>query len=80
VRKHSKGRIYGHGGLSFMASLWEIGGGRFGLFPLYQDYCAGAAGRLVMKSRLVARFSEGLALGRGIGKPEVEFQWAKNRV
>jgi hypothetical protein len=28
---------------------------------------------------LVARLSEGLALGRGIGKPEVEFQWAKDR-
>jgi hypothetical protein len=45
----SEGRINGHGGLSFMAMFWkDIGGGRgtrdqmerFGLFPLYQDYCA----------------------------------------
>jgi hypothetical protein len=46
--EHSKGRIFGHGWLSFMAMFWENNdtgdgpnrGERFGLFSLYQDYCA----------------------------------------
>ena len=46
--EHSKGRIFGRGSLSFMAMFWEdknTGDGpnrgeRFGLFSLYQDYCA----------------------------------------